>query len=200
MYCVMRKSLFVVLLGVMLVFPLEIFAKTGVGVGLGKIQVDTPMKAGGIYDLPDLPVLNTGDETTSYEVTVEFHENIPEMWPERSWFRFDPTTFQLEKGGVQQVKVLLVLPPKTPPGKYFAYLEAHPVDKSEVGESQVGIAAASKLYFTVAPSNIFSAWYYRFVSLYSRYHPWDTIVLSVIGTLILVRFLGKRFKIQIAKK
>lgn len=199
---ILKKIGFTVFCLLVLVFtlPTVVFGRIGVGVGTGKIQIDEPLKAGGIYDLPALPVLNTGDEPGEYGVSVEYHEGVPQMRPSREWFYFDPQSFSLNAGEAKIVKVILTLPAKVQPGEYFAYLEGHPVKKSESGQTSIGVAAAAKLYFTVAPANIFQGIYYRFTSLYSRYQPWDTIALAVIFVTVLAWFIGKRFKIQIARK
>lgn len=195
------SRIFFALFSVLFIFsPMIVFGRIGVGVGVGKIQMDQSLKAGGIYDLPTLPVLNTGDESGQYEVTVEYHEGVPQMRPAREWFHFEPQSFSLEPGKVQLVKTTITIPTKTQPGEYFAYLESHPLAKSVSGQTSVGIAAAAKLYFTVAPANIFQGIYYRLISLYSRYYPWDLIVLALIFVAVLFRFVGKRFKFQIAKK
>jgi hypothetical protein len=197
----LRSRLFFVLSSVLLLLtPTVALARIGVGVGMGKIVMDKPLKAGGIYDLPMLPVINTGDEKGSYGVSVEFLEGSPQMWPDRSWFQFDPDRFTLEPGQVQQVKMKLTVPTKTKPGEYFCYLEGHPDAKSETGKTTIGVAAATKLYFTVDPANIFQGIYYRFIFLYSRYHPWDTIILSVTLAAIILIVIGKNFKFQISKK
>lgn len=201
MFRLKHSQPFFTLFAVLFLFvPIIVFGRIGVGVGLGKIQVDKPLKAGGIYDLPALPVLNTGDEPGEYGVSIEYHEGVPQIRPAREWFRFEPQSFHLEPGQVQNVKVILTLPTKVQPGDYFAYLEGHPVKKSVAGQTSIGVAAAAKLYFTVAPANIFQGIYYRFISLYSRYHPWDTIVLAIIFAAILILLFRKRFKIQIAKR
>jgi len=188
-----------------LLLPIVVFGRIGVGIGTGKIQVDEPFKAGGIYDLPVLPVLNTGDEPGEYGVSIEYHEGQetnPEMGlrPAAEWFGFEPSEFYLESGKVQIVKITLTLPAKTQPGDYFCYLEGHPVKKSVSGQTSIGVAAAAKLYFTVSPANIFQGIYYRFISLYRRYHPWDTIILVIIFVGLILWFISKRFKFQIAKR
>jgi len=185
---------------VALVLPMAVFGRIGVGVGNGKIQVDKPLKAGGIYDLPILPVLNTGDEPGEYGVSIEYQENVPQMRPDRAWFHFEPQSFYLEPGQVQIVKITLTLPTKTQPGDYFAYLEGHPVKKSVAGQTSIGVAAAAKLYFTVAPANIFQGIYYRFISLYTRYYPYDMITLAVLLAVVLILIFRKHFKFQIARK
>jgi len=185
---------------VVLILPMVVFGRIGVGVGNGKIQIDKPLKAGGIYNLPPLPVLNTGDEPGEYGVSVEYQENVPQLRPAREWFHFEPQTFYLKPGQIQLVKITLTLPTKVQPGDYFAYLEGHPVKKSVAGQTSIGVAAAAKLYFTVAPANIFQGIYYRFISLYSRYYPYDVIILAIIFMVILISIFRKYFKFQIARK
>jgi hypothetical protein len=196
----LRKTAALSLAALVFLSPLASSGSIGVGVGIGKIQLDKPLRAGGIYSLPDLPVIDTGDESGDYLAEVQYLENIPEIRPAQEWFNFSPATFSLKPGEVQQVKVTLTIPLKTKPGDYFAYLEARPVAKHIQGQTSIGVAAAAKLYFTVEPSNLFQGLYYRFISLYGRYHPWDTIGLSVLAFLMLTRFIGKRFKFEIAKK
>jgi len=196
---------FLILSALVLVLPVVVFAKIGVGVGVGKIQVDEPFKSGGIYDLPVITVLNTGDEPAEYQMSVQYltgQETRDDMGqrPDSEWFVFTPQSFSLEPGKVQTIKTILTLPTKTIPGNYFAYLEAHPVKKSVAGQTSIGIAAATKLWFTIAPTNFFQGFYYRFISLYSRYHPWDTIVLAVIFVAALLWYISKKFKFQIARK
>ena len=187
------------------VLPVVALARVGVGVGVGKIQINEPLKAGGIYNLTALPVLNTGDEPGEYAVSIEYHEGQetnPEMGlrPAAEWFSFEPSLFSLEPGAAQTVAIKLSLPVKTVPGDYFAYLEGHPIKKAGAGVTLIGIAAAAKLYFTVAPANIFQGLYYRFISLYSQYHPWDTIILAMIVAAVVFRLISKRFRFQIAKR
>jgi len=184
-----------------LIFPFVAFGSIGVGVGTGKIQVDEPLKPGLIYNIPPLTVVNTGDEPTEYTVFIDYSGNQPELKPNKEWFSFEPLQFALEPGQSRIVQIKLTLPIKTNPGDYFAYLEASPIKKTTAsGGTTIGVAAAAKLYFTIAPANIFQGIYYRFISIYTRYHPWDTIVLAIIFVAVLILLFRKRFKIQIAKK
>jgi hypothetical protein len=195
------KKIIVTFFSVALLAPLFVSAKIGVGVGTGKIIVDQPMNAGSIYTLPSLVVLNTGDEPSEYGVAVQFRENQPEMRPLKEWFSFEPSNFHLEPGQSQVVQIKLALPVSgVKPGDYFAFLQGYPVMKQSFGGTSIGVAAAAKLYFTIAPSNIFQGLYYRFISLYRRYHPWDTIILAMVFIIALILFFKKCFKIQIARK
>jgi hypothetical protein len=178
--------------------PALVMARIGVGVGNGKIQAGV-YKAGAIHELPALPVINTGDEPADYGVSVEFHEGIPQLRPDRSWFSFKPDELYLEPGKLQNVKVILTLPVRTPPGDYFCYLEAHPVSKKVegAGGTSIGVAAATRLYFSVAPANIFQGVYYRLASLFARWAPWSWVVLSVIGLASLIAFLRQFISLDI---
>ncbi len=186
-----KQNLFgIALLGI-IILPEFVFAKIGVGVGIGKIQVDEQFKAGQIYQLPSLPVLNTGDELADYEVSVEYHEGVPQLRPAREWFSFKPAKFPIEPGKIQNVEVILTLPLKVQPGEYFAYLEARPIKKSGAGVTSVGIAAAAKLYFTVAPANILEGIYYRIVTFIAHTAPWSWIILVVVVVAIIISILRR---------
>lgn len=165
-------------------------AKIGVGVGIGKIVVDDILKPGQIYVLPDLVVINTGDQPSNYGVATAFHEGQPELKPEEAWLSFTPKSFYLEPGEIQQVKIKLDLPLKMEPGDFFAYLEAFPVKAEEEGVTSVGIAAAAKLYFTVEPASMVDAIYYKLQSLWKLYDPWPQrglVALAVITLLVLAK-------------
>lgn len=182
----------------LLLLPVALSARIGVGVATGRITVEEDLKPGLIYNLPALSVINTGSVSGEYTVKIEYHqdqENNPDMGlrPEAGWFEFIPNTFSLEPGEAQQVAIILSLPVRgAVPGNYFAYLEASPITKSIAGESRVGVAAASRLYFNIIPGNFLTGIYYRLISLMNLYSPWSYSILSVIIFLFLV-FLFRRF-------
>lgn len=189
----MKKFAILLCGAITLVLPVVVMAKIGVGVGTGKIQVDQPLKAGLIYTLPPLTVINTGDEPSEYGVGIQYHENQSEIRPLKEWFSFEPPNFYLEPGKVQVVQIKLTLPVMgAKPGDYFAFLQGFPVKKVQAGSTSVGVAAAAKLYFTVAPANIFVGIYYRVVSLLTLYSPWSYVILAVIIAALLI-FLFRRF-------
>lgn len=176
------------------------YAKIGVGVGTGKIQVNEKLKPGIIYNLPDLVVFNTGDEASSYEVDVAYHEKQPQLAPDQSWFIFSPQKFYLEPSQSKSINVKLNLPVNAKPGDYFAYLEGQPAKKAASGTTSVGVAAAAKLYFTVEPANILLGLYYKLISLWNVYSPWTvvaTILMSAAAVIILIRrFLNIQINID----
>lgn len=189
----------------LLIFPVMIFAKSGVGIGTGKIELSEPLKSGAIYKLPSLTIFNTGDERGRYRMDVEYQQGQEEgggyFQPAREWFTFDPPTFELEPGKAQAVQVQLTLPLKTVPGRYFAYLEGQTVHRGGSGGATIGVAAAAQLYFKVAPANIFQALYYRTSALFKKYSPWSWVGLwLVVGAIVIIIFRAifkKFFKLQI---
>jgi hypothetical protein len=184
-----------------LVLPIFATAKIGVGVGTGSIKIGESLNAGKGYALPAFVVLNTGDQPSEYGVRIAHRENQPEMKPDEAWFRFEPSSFNLGPGESQLVQVFLDLPIRGAwPGDYFAFLQARPIVVAEVGVASVGVAAASQLRFTIEPSNIFQAAYYKFSDWYSHYHPWNTVVLVILSVALVLIFLKRKFKIQIARK
>jgi len=102
------------------------------------------------------------------------------------------------------VKVTLTIPIKARPGNYFAYIEAYPVKTAISGVTRINIAAATKLYFTVAPANIFEGIYYRVLSFITHYAPWTYIIFGLIGLFVLIylfrRFFNFNLGISISKK
>lgn len=195
----MKKFIFVLIL-LTLILPSTVFAKIGVGVGTGKIQVEDKLKPGIIYELPSLTVLNTGDEPSDYEVNVSYHEKQPQLRPPQSWFIFSPQKFHLEPGKAQTVTIKLNLPVRTEPGEYFAYLEGHPFKKAVSGNTTIGVAAASKLYFTTIPGNLFEGIYYKIVSFWKVYSPWPQRALILIGIILILGLFKRFFNIQIGLK
>jgi len=199
------KKAAILILGLILILPVLVLAKIGVGVGIGRIQVDQPLKSGLIYSLPTFIVVNTGDEPSEYGVQVVYHENQKELRPAKEWFKFEPSQFHLEAGQTQQVRIKLTLPIRgAQPGDYFAFLQGRPIIKTEGGMTNVGIAAATKLYFTVAPANFLVGIYYRLASLFKLYSPWSYVISAIfIAALLLVlirRFFSFNFGISFKKK
>ena len=171
-------------------------ASVGVGVNLGKIQIDEPLKPGGIYNFPSIGVINTGDTAGEYELAVTYHQDQPQIRPAQEWFSFSPSSFNLEPGRSQSVVVKLTLPVKAKPGDYFAYLEAHPIIKAGPGTT-IGVAAATKTYFSVIPANLWQAIIWRISSFFTMYAPWTYVVLAIIVAAIIIALFRKFFAFQI---
>ncbi len=179
-------------------------ARIGVGVATGKIVVDQPLKPGQIYALPPFTVVNTGDEESGYKVDISYHQDQSELRPPKEWLAFSPKNFNLKPGESRIVDVKLHLPVNAEPGEYFIYLEGQPDRETGDGRTQVGIAAASKMYFTVEPANLWWGIYYKVLSIWNVYAPWPkyaAIAIILLGVvLILRRFLNIKIDVKSKRK
>ena len=186
---------------VLLLLVSPVHSRVGVGIGTSSIDVEEILRPGSSYNLPSLTVFNTGDEHSRYTVSVEYSEDAEEKRPPAEWFYFHPRDFYLEPNQQQVVEVRVELPiTGVEMGDYFAFLQAQPDHRADGGTTAVGVAAATRLNFTVGAANIFQATFNRLTALHNTYHPWSTAGIGVIiGATIIYRF-RKTFDIQIKKK
>lgn len=192
----MKKIIAPFIAVLLLISPMFALASVGVGVNLGKIKIEQELKPGGIYKFPVIGVINTGDESGDYELAVTYHQDQPELRPAEEWFNFNPASFALAPGEAQNVEIQLSLPVKMKPGDYFAYLEAHPVVVAGPGTT-IGVAAATKTYFTVVPANLWQAMVHRVSSFFTVYAPWTYVVLAVVVGAVLIAAFRRYFSFNI---
>lgn len=175
----------------------DIQAQSGVGIMPGIIRVDEPLLPGGRYNLPSLQVINTGNVSSDYGVELASMAEQEELQPPADFIVLSPTSFHLEPGANQVVSLSLEIPLKAKPGDYLAYIEAHPVATGAGGGMQIGVAAATKLYFTVKPANVFVAIANSIANFFTRNAPGSYIALGVIVLGLLIFFLRRRIRIDI---
>jgi len=177
--------------------PADIQAQVGVGIMPGIIRVDEPLLPGGRYNLPSIQVINTGNMSSDYGVELASVAAQEELQPPADFIILSPTSFHLEPGANQIVSLSLAIPLKAKPGDYLAYVEAHPVATSGGGGMQIGVAAATKLYFRVKPANIFVGVTNSIANFFIRNAPVSYIVPGVIVLGLLVFFVQRRVRIDI---
>ena len=68
------------------------------------------------------------------------------------------------------------------------------------GTTTLGVAAASKLYFTVLPANIFYGIYYKISTFWKVYAPWPQRVAIGLLIVLVILIFKKFFKIQVKVK
>ena len=175
----------------------DIQAQSGVGIMPGIIRVDEPLLPGGRYNLSSLQVLNTGSEASDYGVELASMAEQEELQPPDDFIILSPTSFHLEPGANQVVSLSLDIPVKAKPGDYLAYIEAHPVATSPGGGMQIGVAAATKLYFTIKPANVFVGVANSIASFFTSTAPGSYIVLGIIVLGLVVFFLRRRIRVDI---
>ncbi len=174
------------------------WARLGVGVNVGNIEVNEPLLSGGIYDIATMSVINTGNETSDYGVGVSYRDKQKEMKPPEEWFRFSPARFELKPGRQEPVDISLTIPVNAKAGDYFALIGGHPI-ADEQGLN-IGIAAAAKINFTVKSSSLFWSIVNRLTTWFANNSPYSYIVAGVIllaiAILIIRRYLKLSFKIE----
>ncbi len=199
-YCTAQYvALSVFLIACIFVWGNDALAKVGVGMGAGEIKVTQDIKPGGIYTLPSLRVFNTGDETATYGMNIAYHQDNPELRPGKSWFTFEPATFTLDAGQSQEVLISMTVPVQATPGDYFSFLESGPVQTQEAGTS-VGVAVATKLYFSIVPANLWQALVYRTSAFMHTYAPWTWVGLGTLLIIASVTFFRQFFSLNISFK
>ena len=165
-------------------------ADRGVGVSSGNIIVHDKLAPGRTYNLPTISVINTGDEPGRYEVVLSYLDGQKELRIPKEWVRFSPQSFHLEAQESQPIGITVSIPLRARPGDYFAFIEAHPVVE-QTGVT-IGIAAATRLSFTVRPANLASAIVNRVRSFFETYSPWGYVGLGLLGGVIAI-LVARRF-------
>lgn len=175
--------------------------RVGVGVGTGKIKIDEAMLPGRTYQLPPLNILNTGNVSAEYTTVITYHEKQTEKMPPAEWFHFSPAQYTLEPQQSQIVTINVTVPLSVEPGEYFAYLEAHPLKTvaSDQG-TLIGVAAASRLYFSIKPANFVMALYYRVTGFYLQHTALVNGILLALVIFLLLSWLRKHVDISLKKK
>jgi hypothetical protein len=194
---IIKLSLLLFLL-LMLTSAQPAWARLGVGVNVGNIKVNEPLLSGGIYPVTKISVLNTGTESSDYGVGVSYRENQKEMKPPEEWFRFSPEKFELDQGEAQPVSIDLVIPVNAKAGDYFALVEGHPITKGK--GLTIGIAAASKIRFTVKSSTLFWSILNRLTTWFENNMPYSAIAVGILLLAIVIlvarRYLNISFRVE----
>lgn len=177
------------------------FAQEGVGVNVGKIQVDEPVAPGGTYHMPPVGVINTGHDPSDYSLRIIYQHQQEDEEPPEEWFTFHPDRFRLEPGQLENVRITLRLPLTARPGDYFAFIEAFSVrDADQQGGVALSVAAATRLTFTVEPSNVFSGVFLWVLHHFRDWSPWSYtglgIVLASVAGFLIIKVSKVRIKLE----
>lgn len=170
-------------------------AGPGVGVSTGEIRVEDRLAPGGSYRLPAIGVFNSGDQAGEYQVRVGRAGDLPKLFPGEGWVKLEPSRFRLAPNESRAVAVTLVLPRNARPGDYFAYLQASPV--LEMEGASVGIAAATKLEFTIRPATSLDAWRIWLARKLDEAQPWPGLLAAALCLVLLGRTLRRRLEITV---
>lgn len=190
-----------------LFYPHKSLAQLGAGVGLGKISVNEILTPGGVYKLPDLPIINTGEISAKYKLSVELPAEFLAKFPTverkrqevllKKWVLFNPSQVSLQPKESKNIKVSLALPFDAAQGDYFFYLESAAQIEDSSSSVSLGPAAAAKLYFKVGSApGVLGAFKQRVSTLWHFYQPWSTIIIVALDLLLVLLLLKTLFSVS----
>jgi hypothetical protein len=133
----------------LLAFPAAAAASIGVGIQVGPVRLAGIAHAGQTYDLPPVYVVNTGTEPETVRLEVQRLSKGTGRDVPKSWFKPGQTDVHLDPKQSATIPVQLVVPAGATPGPYFSDVVAHGSASIEAGQATLGVAAATKLKFTV---------------------------------------------------
>jgi hypothetical protein len=129
--------------------PAEATGGIGAGVGASPIELTTPAHPGGVYPLPDVLVVNTGNETSTYRLAVEELGRPKGRVVPAGWVRFDRNDFALGPGVSVKVPLVLNVAATAAKGRYASDIVVSTVAPSKGTGARVGAQAATALRFRV---------------------------------------------------
>ncbi len=165
--------------------------QVGVGIMPGIIKVDKGLLPGGQYKIAPVQVVNTGNISSQYELIITRMARQEELQPPAEFVSFSPRIFTLEAGKSRTIDLNLNIPANATAGNYLAYVEARPVS-TEAGGMTIGIAAATKLYFTVLPADMLQSFAADIGRFFGRTSPFSYIVLGLLAVAVFA-FLFRRY-------
>ena len=133
----------------LLAFPAAAAASIGVGIQVGPVRLAGIAHAGQTYDLPPVYVVNTGTEPETVRLEVQRLSKGTGRDVPKSWFKPGQTDVHLDAKQSATIPVQIVVPADATPGPYFSDVVAHGSASIEAGQATLGVAAATKLKFTV---------------------------------------------------
>lgn len=139
-------------------FPLTAAASVGVGIQAGPVRLGSVAHAGQSYSLPPVYVVNTGTETETVSLRVERLSHGPGRAVPPGWIQVAGHGVQLEARQSARIPLQLVLPGGAQRGRYLSDIVATVAGTISVGQANLGVAAATKLVFSVVPGAAHGFW------------------------------------------
>ena len=137
-------------------------ASIGVGVQGAPVRLRAIAQPGGSYALPPVYVINTGTQDESISMRVQRLSRGPGRPVPASWIQFSGNGMQLAASKSAKVPLELVVPAGAAPGKYLSDVVVVGSAAVTAGQTNLGVAAATKLEFSVgqgsAPGSAFPQW------------------------------------------
>lgn len=127
-------------------------ASIGVGVQVGPVSLGSVAHRGESYALPPVYVVNTGTEAEAVSLRIERLARGPGRIIPPSWIKVTGPAVQLTPGNAARIPLELVVPDLAKPGGYLSDIVVTGSSVASAGITHVGVAAATKLDFSVSPA------------------------------------------------
>ena len=137
---------------VLMALPASAGASIGVGVQGAPVRLTTAAHPGTSYPLPPVYVVNTGTEAETISIKVDRLSPGAGRSVPASWIRTVGPPARLEPHGSARIALELVVPSGALSGAYLSDIVADGSTALAVGTTNFGVAAATKLEFTVSPA------------------------------------------------
>lgn len=176
----------------LLAFPAAAAASIGVGIQVGPVRLAGIAHAGQTYDLPPVYVVNTGTEPETVSLEVKRLSKGTGRDVPTSWFKPGQSDVHLDAKESATIPVQLVVPADAKPGRYFSDVVAHGSASIEAGQATLGVAAATKLQFTVGKAVPAGFW----SSLAAPLAWAGGVIVLAGGAFLLARRSGLRLRLD----
>ncbi len=134
------------------IFPVASEASVGVGVQAGPVRLGAAAQRGGNYALPPVYVVNTGTQAEFISVRIERLSRGSGLAVPPTWIHAGPGV-QLPPHRAARIPLELNVPDGARPGAYVSDVVAAGSVTISVGSANLGVAAATKLEFSVGPGS-----------------------------------------------
>jgi hypothetical protein len=126
-------------------------ASVGVGVQASPVRLGNVAHAGGSYALPPVFVINTGTQPEEISVRIERLSKGTGRAVPPSWVQATGPGVQLSPRQSARIPLELVVPGGAKPGRYLSDVVVAGSAVISAGRANLGVAAATRLEFSVAP-------------------------------------------------
>ena len=170
-------------------------ASVGIGVQASPVSLGIAAHAGGSYALPPVYVQNTGTQAETVTVQVmRLSKGTGRVVPP-SWVRATGPGLQLAPGQSAEIPLELAVPGGAQAGPYLSDVVVSGSAATSAGRANFGVAAATKLEFSVTPGSPPGLWPFG-----PSWMWWTAIWLLVLAPLVIAAFRsGIRVRIRIER-
>jgi hypothetical protein len=179
-------------LSLTLAIPAVAAASIGVGIQVGPVRLAQLAHAGQTYDLPPVYVVNTGTQKETVRLAVQRLSSGTGRAVPRAWFRVTGQDVTLAAHQSARLPAQITVPADAKLGRYSSDVVVHGSASLSAGGASLGVAAATKLLFTVGrpvPAGFWSG-------LGAKLLLAVLIIAVLAGAVALARRSGLRIRVE----